>query len=560
MRLSLLLLLCSPIALPAQVVRGIVRDSASGEPASGVLVALVQRSSGIRRTVLTDEAGRFTVGAPGPGSYALETKRIGVRPQLTPEFALAGGEAREVSLTVAPVVARLEPVRVTGRSYCGERVTQGAETATLWEEVRAALTAARLSNETGRSPVTITSFRRTLDPVTFEVRAEQRTERHGMTSNPFWSAALASLSAHGYIVSDGDSLEYRAPGVDVLLSDLFVRDHCFRTVLETTGGSELLGLSFEPTSARRVPDIVGVLWIDARTHELRRLEYRYTRSPIEVSGPQPLSYVDFARMPSGAWIVQRWAIRMPQVTRLGPKDAPSNPLSLGALPSNRLVAVIEEGGEAVVGVRRASAATPTVEGTVFDSTTGRPLGGARVSLRGTPFNATADAAGRYRIQLPDTGSYMLVFDHPRLDSLNFDVPARNVRVAGTMTGVDVAVPPLETVRSALCPGSGSAKENGIVHGTVRNTSGAPMAWATLKAHLVIAAAPQAPSLAGVSASAAAPGSGTSFVADSRGRYVLCDVPRGRYRFTIESETGIAETEVLIDAGQMVMRDLSLRSR
>jgi hypothetical protein len=350
-RLVLLLIPCLPSLLPAQVVRGVVRDSGSGEPAAGVLVALVPSASRERRTTLTDADGRFIIAAPAPGSYALETKRIGVRPALSPEFRLGAGEAREASLTVAPVVAVLDAVRVTGRSYCGDRVSEGAETATLWEEVRAALTAARLTRESRAFPVTITSFRRTLDPRNLKVRAEERTERSGVTANPFVSAPLATLSAQGYVVDDGSgTLLHHGPDVDALLSDGFIRDHCFRAVLGTNVQTGLIGLSFEPTSARKVPDIAGVLWIDVQTRELRRLEYRYTRHPIDFDGRLPISYVEYASMPSGAWIVRRWAIRMPQVGPAGPTDAPVNPLVAYKPPRSRLVAILEEGGEALIGV------------------------------------------------------------------------------------------------------------------------------------------------------------------------------------------------------------------
>jgi Carboxypeptidase regulatory-like domain len=562
MRVSLLVL-CLPAVLPAQVVRGVVRDSASREPAAGVLVALVQRASGERRTVLTDEQGRFTIAAPGAGSYALETKRIGVRPALSPEFSLGAGEAREVSLAVAPVVAVLDAVRVTGRSYCGARVSEGAETATLWEEVRAALTATRLTRDGPGFPVTVVSFRRTLDPRSFEVRTEERSERSGVTSNPFTSLPLASLSAHGYVIDDGDgNLLYNAPDVDALLSDRFIRDHCFRAVLGTNAQTGLIGLSFEPTSARKVPDIAGVLWIDARTRQLRRLEYRYTRHPLDVGGRFPISYIEYARVPSGAWIIQRWAIRMPRVARAGSRDASTNPFAVSD-PRSQLVAVIEEGGEALIGVRQTSRVTYAVEGAVFDSSAGQPLVGARVSLRGTPFSATADAAGRFRIQLPDTGSYMLVFEHPRLDSLGFDAPSRTVRVAGPLTTADIAVPPLAVVRSALCPGSRGAARPGILHGIIRNADGVVMSWATIKyrwaQYTVAPASPQSPLPAASSVPVTTSAPGATFVADSRGRYLICDVPPGRYRLTLESETGeAAETDVFVGAGELVRRDLTLR--
>jgi hypothetical protein len=566
MRLPLLLLLFLPITLSAQVVRGVVRDSASGAPASGVLVTLVQSTSGARRTVLTDETGRFTIGAPGSGTYTLEVKRIGVRPDMSPAFTLTDGEAREIAATVAPLVARLDAVRVTGRSYCGERVLEGAETATLWEEVRAALLAARITRDDRRAHVTITNFTRTLDPKSFEVQSEERSERSGVTANPFSSVPIASLSKDGYVVSEGDELQYRGPDVDVLLSDAFVREHCFRAVRGTSEELGLIGLSFEPTSARRVPDIAGVLWIDVRTRELRRLEYRYVRAPLQPQGRFPLSYVDFARMPSGTWIVKRWAIRMPYMVLSGQKgQRPTNPLVVAEPERERLIAVIETGGEAFVGVRQSSRDSYVVEGTVFDSTEGRPLGAARVAFRGTPFAATADAGGKFRIQLPDSGAYMLAFEHPRLDSLNFDPPARTVRVVSGTTTADVAVPPLAVVRAALCPGSTGGAQRGIVHGTVRNPAGAPMAWATLKYRwdqfAVAAVSADSPVAGGASVPVSASAPGANFVADSRGRYLICDVPPGRYRLTVESEAGDrGDTELVIGNGQLVKRDLALQRR
>jgi hypothetical protein len=558
-----LLLLAAPSTLLGQVVRGVVRDSANGEPVSGVLVALVQRPSGERRTVLSDEGGRFTIAAPGAGRYVLETKRIGVQPRLSAEFSLSDGESRELATAVAPLVARLDAVRVTGRSYCGERVAEAAETATLWDEVRAALTAARITRQTARVNVTVTNFKRTLDPRSYVVRHEERSERHGVTSNPFHTVPAASLSAHGYIIPDGSALLYRAPDVDVLLSDTFVREHCFRATRGTSDRLGLIGLAFEPTSARRVPDIAGVLWIDARTRELRRLEFNYTRPPIQLDGRFPLSYIDFTRMPSGTWVVQRWAIRMPLVAPLG-SDAPTNPMVAAEPLRHRLLAVIEEGGEAIIGVRQASRTMRAVEGTVFDSTTGRPLAGARVVLRGTPFAATSSAAGQFRIELPDTGSYLLAFEHAKLDSLNFEPPARNVRVTGTQASADVAIPPLPAVRAALCPGARFPSDLGILHGIVRSPTGAPMSWATFKyqwSQFVVApggaAAPVSSGSVPVTTSAA----GATFVADSRGRYLICNVPPGRYRLGVESESGErGETDVTVGSGQILMHDLVLRRR
>jgi hypothetical protein len=158
---------------------------------------------------------------------------------------------------------------------------------------------------------------------------------------------------------------------------------------------------------------------------------------------------------------------------------------------------------------------------------------------------------------------MLVFEHPRLDSLGFDVPSRAVRVVGPSTTADIAVPPLPAVRSALCPGSPAAERTGIVHGVVRNDAGAALSWATIKyrwaRYAVVAANPRSPMAAASSVPVTASAPGATFVANSRGRYLICDVPPGRYRLTLESETGdLAETDVVVDAGELVVRDLTLR--
>jgi hypothetical protein len=558
----LLALVCSlPAALSAQVVRGLVRDSASGAPAAGVLVALIDGTSGERRTVLTDESGQFTIAAARAGSFTLETKRIGVRPVLTPQFSLAAGETRQFDMAVAAVAARLAAVRVTGKSYCADRLKEGGETATLWEEIRAALTATLITRERRAFPVTISRFRRVFDPKGLQVRSEERSEQSGLTSNPFTSVPIPTLSSEGYIVPDtAGQLSYRAPDVDALLSDMFVRDHCFRMVEGTGNKRGLLGLAFQPTSARRVPDIAGVIWLDEASRELRRLEFNYTDDPSEGLWPRFPSYIDYARLPSGAWIIQRWSIRMPLV-ELERRD-PTNPLLAGQGTRRRLVAILEEGAEASVGHRQPGVAR-ALAGTVFDSSAGRPLAGARVSLRGTPFGAESDAGGRFRVQLPDSGTYLLAFDHPRLDSLGYDVPARAVRVVDTLTTADVAVPPLAKVRSELCPGLRGGSTTAVVLGTIRTAGGAPAAWATLRYRWSrFEAAPMtegSPLPAGAPIPVLQSAPGATLVADSRGRYVICDVPAGRYRLSLESPTGeVAESDVKVDAGEIVVRDLTLR--
>ena len=74
-----------------------------------------------------------------------------------------------------------------------------------------------------------------------------------------------------------------------------------------------MGLSFEPEPRRRLPDVQGVLWLDEGTAELRALEFSYTRVPEGVNDKRIGGTVEFLRLPSGAWIIRRWELRMPRL-------------------------------------------------------------------------------------------------------------------------------------------------------------------------------------------------------------------------------------------------------
>jgi hypothetical protein len=275
------------------------------------------------------------------------------------------------------------------------------------------------------------------------------------------------------------------------------------------------------------------------------------------------SYMEYMRVPSGAWIIRRWAIRMPLVEVSRPDV--TIPGAGGAAPTRRLVAILEEGAEASLDDGRASRVPRSLAGVVFDSTAGVALRGARVSLRGTAYGAIADDAGRFRIAVPDSGTYLLGFEHARLDSLGYDVPARAVRVADTLTIVDLAVPPVPTVRAELCPASRGAASTGIVAGIVRAVTGGPASWAPLRYRWsrleVLQSADRSPPPSVAVAPVLQSAPGATLVTDSRGRFLICDVPPGLYHLALESEAGhSAETELAVSAGDIITRHLSLRQR
>jgi hypothetical protein len=112
---------------------------------------------------------------------------------------------------------------------------------------------------------------------------------------------------NGYVVVDGDGWTDYGPDAEVLLSDIFLRTHCF----ETRAEKGLVGLAFTPARGRNLPDVKGTLWVDPDNAELRYLEFTYTRIPERLNAPKAGGRVEFMRVPNGAWIVRDWVIRMP---------------------------------------------------------------------------------------------------------------------------------------------------------------------------------------------------------------------------------------------------------
>jgi len=96
----------------------------------------------------------------------------------------------------------------------------------------------------------------------------------------------------------------------------------------------------------RVIDIQGTMWLDAATSELRRLDFEYENLDLDVDTRQLGGTVEFARLPSGAWIVRDWAIRVPII-----EQGPARRTAGGRrLAPKRILTGIDEGGGQVTAV------------------------------------------------------------------------------------------------------------------------------------------------------------------------------------------------------------------
>jgi hypothetical protein len=348
-----LMVLCTvPVAVGnAQTVRGVVTERASGTPLVGVLMTLTRDDSGgaVVVTGLTNERGAYSLRASQPGRYRLGAKRIGVRRYESEGIELASFQEVQRDVELEALAYQLPTVTVASNALCVRRADQAGRVASLWEEVRTALTAAQVSLRDRLVRARVVRYVQELDAQSLEVKSERlRRQTDGVVERPFFSLPADALSRGGYWrVMPNDSITYYAPDADVLLSPVFARDHCFELAEGRGQRDGLTGIAFELAAGREPPDVRGTIWLDERTFELRLVEFRYSRLPVATGNRNIGGEVHFARVPTGAWIVSKWFIRMPRYNDQ-PRMRSTGVPGQRPIPEYSLTHIVEEGGTVTV--------------------------------------------------------------------------------------------------------------------------------------------------------------------------------------------------------------------
>ena len=520
-----------PAVARAQVVRGVVVDEGSGRGMPGIVVVLLDSAGKRLAGVLADDAGRYAIRIASPGRYAIRAERIGYRADAPTPVKVAVGETVELRVVTRPIPVVLGEVRVTGKTACVARASDGQDVSTVWDEARKALYATDLTQRQELFSAKVSRFERMLDARDGKVLSHQTKQSAGVTRSPFVSLPASQLSADGFVRQNSSETIFYGPDAGVLLSDEFLGDHCFK--LRVAGGqrSAMIGLEFEPARGREKPEIAGTLWLDRKTGELRDLEYEYRflpNLPTSVRSEDFGGRVAFRRMPTGAWIVERWMIRMPVLVDKGPFSAKSDAVLPGGVATRpervQLAAIREEGGEVTETLARGERSqsvseTTIVRGIVFDSTTMLPLPNAHVFLDGTQFSARSGSDGRFTIGQVPPGTYSLGVTHDRFDSLQVRPPSATITAGGgDVPAAELAVPSKATLFARDCTPAERKSVMTAMRGHVRDAAtGAPAIDARVTVtwnRLVTVATRTAPVVQEQA--------GTR--TDSAGRYGFCGLP------------------------------------
>ena len=529
----------TPSQISAQVVHGQVVDSTSGMPvAKGFVVLLDPRGSEVVRS-LSSADGRFTLRAPAPGSYQLRSERIGFRASESEFLTLAEGETVDFTLQVAQLPVRLDAVVVAGSGSCNVNPAEGGNTILIWEEIRKALAATVWGDEQELFHYRQYTYQRALNHRRNRKIDETLTTKSGVADPPFRSVPAEQLARDGYIAEREDGTWYYLPDAQTLLHSDFLSTHCFHVVRDEDERPGQVGLAFEPTSDRTLPDVEGTLWLDEESSELSELEARHTRIPYDVRDSRIGGNVRFLMLPSGAWIVREWQIRVPRI------DVTENPRYARG-HRGEVVGFTDTGGEVFEVTTRDGtpvyeAQAANVAGSVFDSTSAGPLKGALILVVGTDFRTITDSGGLFELALPLDGQYSLTLDHPRLDSVAAENQTVTVDIErGRKTETAFSVPHVSSAMSRICGGSVPSADSrmifGIVrrHGTAEPARGASVSafWQTFRIGSVgrggrTETSPFGQMFERPALDVSVRNMGEQVTTDEMGFYAICGVPVGR---------------------------------
>ncbi len=153
------------------------------------------------------------------------------------------------------------------------------------------------------------------------------------------------------------------------------------------------------------------LWLDQASAQLRELNVRYTPLHESLGDNRIGGTVEFMMLPTGAWIVRRWQLRIPKL------DASALGIATdwGRVELDRTYTIRgfhDVGGELLrVATRDGTTTYPGVvlSGAVVDSTTLRPIADVTVHPDGVKVATRTDSVGWFQLSDLSFGEHALVF-------------------------------------------------------------------------------------------------------------------------------------------------------
>lgn len=489
----------------AQDVRVEVVEAATGRPVVGANVALLDSTGAIPLGGgFSDQSGRADLRAPVRGPYRLRADKVGFDTWTSVQLML-GDQPVIVRAGMAPTRTP-PPVVLRSESACQQLTGLGTPAGDIWAEVKKALTANAMTEAQGLVPLDVDLYERVLDR-DLGIVSERTEQRVRISRRPATGISWDQVDTTRRADSPAADV-YRAPDAATLVSDQFVKSHCYAAIRGYGAEAGLTGLEFRPARLGGQIDLTGVLWLDPKSNALRSLNFDYVNLPIPLRIARTNGRVEFEQMPGGHWIVPRWYIRMPRlgkVTAAGavaahdsllgyqevggsarPTGGPRPPQKTVATPTpaNSPPAASVKAPAPAASAAPSAASQSVIAGVVFDSSSARGLSGVTVSAARGRYRTVTNSGGRYELAVDTPLDDTIVFEHPRLRLFHVADRVQLISLApGTRGQASVIVPSYDALRKSLCGQNETGTEaQGFVAGYVRDAAGRPVArahvWAT----------------------------------------------------------------------------------
>ena len=548
-----------------QQVSGVVQVNNTAVPSSETSVALIDSAGAVAAITITSSNGGFTLRAPGAGTYRIRARRIGFLPDSSKFLTLTAGQRlQHISLSLNAFPVQLVRVSVEEARRCVIAPQAGATVFRLWQEAQSALTAAVATSDDARTGFVLHRFERKLDPRTGKIEESRSWNSRATTSEPYASVPAESLEAHGFVVPEGKMLVYYAPDARTLISDAFARTHCFRPI-EDGLHPDLIGLSFAPTQQRlrdrSVRDILGTLWFDRATFDLRTLDFEYRDDPTTEGDDNPSASgrLEYARLPNERWIVNHWVIHMPVVAFVTAVTAPNGlatdagSITLSRRRVRQVTSIWEAGGDVantlpLPSARGSSAiisAYGTVVGNIVDTTSSGALEGVQgigVTLRrddmpaDSParYSTVSDSAGHFAFDGVVPARYSIDMKSARLDTLGIVIIPKPVLVdPASAQSFMTVIPTAAVVMHNLC-GSNIRPGEALLRGTVSDSANDPVPHARVDVSWFAIPDVRQDHFSATTHSLAV-------FSDDRGAYAVCGIPTDRPLKIVVKDDAAART-------------------
>ena len=543
--LALIAAALAPTDTHAQELRGrIVAEGTPDSPIEGAIVTLLDPDGLEVTAAFTNQVGVFRLVADSAGEYHVRVDRIGLERWRSDPFVLAEGAPLIIELEVPIRPVRLVDLDVSVYKECVNDPRDAAEVELVFDEARKALESALLAQTMQLFRYSSVVFDRSIARRGDQILEVKTFGTEGVSQAPFRSLAAERLSEDGYIQEEGTTVYYYAPDATVLLSDTFQADHCFGLDREERDGRALVGLTFEPRDDRDLPDIDGVMWLDEATNALDHIEFRYENIPFEdVDDDRIAGVVEYGRLPTGAFIVRDWYIRMPKLAHVERRD---DYVIEGFNEYGGELRDVSEPDGAPVDWHEAA----SISGEITNPMTGAPLRDATLVLdvpRGDDRVRHTGPNGRFFFDGLEPGEYEIRLEHSTFAALDIDEPEIEfVLGEGERREIGFELPDPQAVLEDFC-GDDSAGTV-VILGTVRDDeSDFPIRFATVRAQWTEMRESTEPGDDHGRVIVESDGARTN----GRGQYALCDVPVGLDIALLVSAPGGIETARTLRTARLV---------